>query len=86
MRQVDYGVPATLYIGYKADAPGHGRTDTLDFSTLAEAIRHAVEELARDDIDLELTHISAATQRLAAEDIYEAYDRDDFPLERRPGS
>ncbi len=80
MRQVDYGVPATLYIVYRAGA--EGRTDTLDFSTLAEAIRHAVETLSRDEIDFDLTHISAATQRLAAEDIYAAYDRDDFPLQR----
>ncbi len=86
MRQIDYDVPATLYISYKADAPGQSRTDTLDFSTLAEAIKHAVEEVSREQIDFELTHISAATQRLAAEEIYDAYGRDEFPLERRPQS
>ena len=85
MKQIDYGVPATLYVSYKTDVPGRSRTDTLDFSTLAEAIKHTVEELAGERIDPELTHISAATQRLAAETIYEAYDRDDFPLERRRG-
>ncbi len=86
MRQIDYNVPATLYVSYKAEAPGQSRTDTLDFSTVAEAIKHAVEEVSRDQIDLDLTHISAATQRLAAEEIYEAYGRDDFPLEHRQGS
>jgi hypothetical protein len=82
MSQIDYDVPATLFISYKADAPGQSRTDALDFSTLAEAIKHAVEEVSRERIDLDLTHISAATQRLAAEDIYSAYGRDDFPLKR----
>ena len=79
MKQIDYDAPATLYVRHETGIPGDTRTDVRDFNSIAEAIKHAMEELAHVDG----AYIAGATQRLEAEDIRQAYDRDDFPLERR---
>ena len=79
MKQIDYDAPATLYVPHRTDVPGDTKTDVRDFNSVAEAIKHAMEELAYVDG----VYIAGATRRLEADDIRRAYDRDDFPLERR---
>ncbi len=46
MKQIDYDAPATLYVRHRTDIPGDTRTDVRDFNSVAEAIKHAMEELA----------------------------------------
>lgn len=79
MTDVDFDLPTTLFIRKRSDAPGSGDMDAREFTTTAEAIKFAMEELPEN---VEEFYLSGITETLSENAIRQAYQREDFPLDR----
>ncbi len=78
MVEIDFNAPAGLYT-YASARGRHLKGLTFRrFSTLAEAVRYAVE-----DLDLKHVRIETDERELEADEIRRAYRRADFPLKRQ---
>jgi hypothetical protein len=78
VNQFDYSAPAELF---RLRTPGKGRSFYRRFDTAAAAIGYAVEGLG--EIDLRVTVLEVAEQRLDRHAIRELYDARDYPLARK---
>lgn len=72
---IDYGLPATVFARQQGDLPGLVSYTPSEFTTLAEAIRHAVETL-EEDADF---YISGTTRRYDRSQVLDAYRSPGFP-------
>lgn len=80
MSNVDFDLPTTLFIRTRNELPGSGDMDSREFKTTAEAIKFAMEDLPEN---VEEFYLSGVTESLSQEAIREAYEREDFPLNRK---
>lgn len=79
MADIDFDLPATIFVRQETDLPSEGEYDPREFETTAAAIKYAVEELGPEK-DF---YISAVTERIDKHRVMHAYDDARFPLERR---
>jgi hypothetical protein len=77
----DYGIPAELFMGKRKGGPRQSLRYRR-FATAAEAIRFAVEELPA--VRALGAWMQVGDERFDSDDIQRLYERDDFPLQRRP--
>ena len=74
----DYNAPAELFLSKRF---GYTREKYRRFTTAAEAIRYAVEELRTPKAFG--AHLEVGDQRLNSSDILRLYEAEDYPL-RKP--
>jgi hypothetical protein len=77
----DYGIPAELFMGQQTGRPRQ-RLGYRRFATAAEAIQFAIEGLpAARALG---AWMQVGDERFDGDAIQRLYERDDFPLQRRP--
>ena len=77
----DYGIPAELFMGQHTGRPRQ-RLGYRRFATAAEAIQFAIEGLpAARALG---AWMQVGDERFDSDAIQRLYERDDFPLQRRP--
>jgi hypothetical protein len=76
---IDYGESAELYLSSTGIGPRSSRY--MRFSSAAEAIRYAVEQIPTTT--LRSAAIEAGDHRYEGQDIRALYDAPDYPLSRR---
>jgi hypothetical protein len=77
----DYGIPAELFMG-KSTGRLRQRLRYRRFATAAEAIQFAIEELPA--VRALGAWMQVGDERFDGDAIQRLYERDDFPLQRRP--
>lgn len=78
MMKFDYDAPAELYM---PKGRGRGATDYHHFTTAAEAIRFAIEDLPA--LRLLNTWMQIDNERYRGAEIRKVYESDEYPLPRR---
>ena len=81
MRQFDYNAPADLFSA--RSRTGHRPIGYRRFSTAAEAIRYAIEQMPSEFLDG--TVLEVENERVDGARIRSLYESTDYPLERKPG-
>lgn len=77
----DFGLPAELFMAKRRGGPRQ-RLGYRRFATAAEAIRFAVEDFPA--MRALGAWMQIGDERFDSDDIYRLYEREDFPLRRRP--
>ncbi len=77
----DFGLPAELFMAKRRGGPRQ-RLGYRRFATAAEAIRFAVEEFPA--MRALGAWMQIGDERFDSDDIYRLYEREDYPLRRRP--
>lgn len=78
MTDIDFDLPATIFLRHETDLPNEGEYSPHEFGTTAEAIKYAVETFGETS-DF---YISAATERIDRDRVVAAYKDPSFPLGR----
>ena len=79
MSHFDYAAPAELFSTRSISRKS--RVTYRRFASAAEALRFAVEELAREN--LRATTLEVSEDRLSADEIVRLYSHPDYPLPRK---